>query len=133
MLQPPACPLDSIYTPFWCEENVYDLVAKFTANEAIASLWHISTVFISNPSKTVALWGQKLAKRDPPDNVVVWDYHVVLVLTPRAPSTPASSINPDEVVQGWVYDFDTVLPIPCCTAGTFHAPNLHYGGLISHT
>ncbi|KAI1788484.1 N-terminal glutamine amidase-domain-containing protein [Ganoderma leucocontextum] len=80
-----------VYTSCYCEENIYLLVQNFLAeanaqaSRGLAWPWETYVVFISNPGKTVALWSQTL--RAP--NVVVWDYHVVLVLRPAA-SGPAA-------------------------------------------
>lgn len=99
-MYPPALPQQSPYTSCYCEENVYLLCQTFLTNEQVSSEWDIFGVFISNPSKTVALWGQKNARI--PGSVVVWDYHVVLLLLPRLAGSGS-----------WIYDFDTTLPIPC--------------------
>jgi len=64
--------------------------------------WNIYAVFISNQSKTVALWKQR--KANSPSSPVVWDYHVVLLLTSR---------GREKIDQSWIYDFDTILPMPC--------------------
>nr|VWP00499.1 Mitogen-activated protein kinase (EC [Ganoderma boninense] len=83
---PPPLPPDSVYTSCYCEENIYLLAQNFLAeahtqtSRGLAWPWEIYVVFISNRGKTVALWSQKL--RAP--QVVVWDYHVVLVLRPAA-------------------------------------------------
>ncbi|KAI0648246.1 N-terminal glutamine amidase-domain-containing protein [Trametes meyenii] len=135
---PPPLPPDSVYTPCYCEENVYLLARRFTQLSEVHATerrgpwpWQIFVVFISNGGKTVALWSQKAR-----DGVVVWDYHVVLVLLPRAPhdsgdgSHIASGVGSDSgpfkllgAHQAWVYDFDTILPVPCpwreYIAGTF--------------
>jgi len=68
--------------------------------------WNIYAVFISNQSKTVALWKQR--KANSPSSPVVWDYHVVLLLTSR---------GREKIDQSWIYDFDTILPMPCPAQG----------------
>ncbi|KAJ7685043.1 N-terminal glutamine amidase-domain-containing protein [Mycena polygramma] len=107
MLDPPLLP-QMVYTPFYCEENIYVLCEALLSRKA-----EVSVVFISNESKTVcpscrppkyapqafvqiALNNQKLGGQ----SVVVWDYHVVLWLRAR-----------DQ--QNWIYDFDSSLPFPC--------------------
>lgn len=62
------------YAPYWCEENVWHLCQETAALPAAQDRrW---ALFITNPHKTVAMWGQRAAAgRDP----TVWDYHVVLV------------------------------------------------------
>ena len=53
---------------------------------------------VSNTHGFVPLWGQQAAKRDPPDDVVVWDYHVFVVAFTEG---------------GWhVFDLDTTLGFP---------------------
>ncbi|KAJ6546534.1 N-terminal glutamine amidase-domain-containing protein [Mycena vulgaris] len=89
----PPVPPETVYTPFYCEENVFLLCEAFMARGQEAFV-----VFISNELKTVALWNQKLS-RDA-QSVVVWDYHVVLWLH-----------TPDQ--RNWIYDFDTRLAVPC--------------------
>ncbi|PIL30513.1 hypothetical protein GSI_07213 [Ganoderma sinense ZZ0214-1] len=92
---PPPLPSGSVYTSCYCEENIYLLAQNFLAeahtqaSRGLAWPWELYVVFISNRRKTVALWSQRL--RAP--QVVVWDYHVVLVLRPAA-SVPDIQ-NPD--------------------------------------
>lgn len=52
---PPPLPPDSIYTPCYCEENVYLLAQAFASNaEADADWpWQAFVVFVSNHGKTV--------------------------------------------------------------------------------
>ncbi|KAJ6547413.1 N-terminal glutamine amidase-domain-containing protein [Mycena capillaripes] len=88
MLDPPVLS-QTVYTPFYCEENIYLLSEGFISQQEEASV-----VFISNELKTVALWNQHASQ-----SVVVWDYHVVLWLRSR-----------DQ--QNWIYDFDSRLPFP---------------------
>ena len=58
------------HQPFFCEENVWQLLQCADLPEPRA------VVFVSNAARTVAMWGQRAAVRDP----IVWDYHVVLLL-----------------------------------------------------
>ncbi|KAI8998996.1 N-terminal glutamine amidase-domain-containing protein [Trametes punicea] len=151
---PPPLPPDSVYTSCYCEENIYLLAQAFTRLARPSATdrrepwpWQIYVVFISNSGKTVALWSQKAR-----EGVVVWDYHVVLVLLPRTSMTPhgparVSGNDPDRpasdsggasaappatarqgcapcpVLEAWVYDLDTTLPVPCAwrdyIVGTF--------------
>jgi hypothetical protein len=82
------------YHPFFCEENVWHLLRspKLTAKERYA-------VFITNPSRQVALWQQRLAPEGEP---VVWDYHVVAVTR-----------DPSRRGHERVWDRDSRLPFPC--------------------
>lgn len=72
----PMPPLDAAWRarqrhqPFFCEENVLQLLHCPDLPE------RRSVVFVSNAARTVAMWGQRAAVRDP----IVWDYHVVLLL-----------------------------------------------------
>ncbi|KAJ4495624.1 N-terminal glutamine amidase-domain-containing protein [Lentinula lateritia] len=100
-LKPPELPQDAAYTSHWCEENVYLLIQSFSRDSSLSEDWDVFAVFISNHSKTVALWNQKLSEEL--GCPVIWDYHVVAVLRSRNISTS---------VQSWVYDFDTRLGIP---------------------
>ncbi|KZT74009.1 hypothetical protein DAEQUDRAFT_661282 [Daedalea quercina L-15889] len=115
---PPPLPADSIYTSCYCEENIYILAQAFASKaEADADWpWQVFAVFISNHGKTVALWSQK-ARED----VVVWDYHVILVLRSRdhmqsKEQDPAQREDGEQQAEAaedaWVYDFDTRLPVP---------------------
>lgn len=61
------------YAPYFCEENVWRLLADGALPEPGAA------VFVTNRARTVAVWGQRAAARDP----IVWDYHVVALLPHR--------------------------------------------------
>lgn len=61
------------YCQYFCEENIWQLCAH--PRVAGAERW---VLFISNPAKRVAMWGQRAA--DDPTRPIVWDYHVVLLL-----------------------------------------------------
>ncbi|KAF8562389.1 hypothetical protein P879_10190 [Paragonimus westermani] len=85
---------DFIYTPNYCEENVYLLLQKLQADQ-LSGEFHV--VFVSNSSSSVALFAQ--SKGDPEsDHMIVWDYHVFLIHTAFG--------------SHWVFDFDTVLEFP---------------------
>ena len=60
------------YAPYFCEENVWQLLAdpRLFTREAYA-------VVITNRERQVAMWAQRAALV--PDTPVVWDYHVVAV------------------------------------------------------
>lgn len=60
-----------LYQPFFCEENVWQLLRSGAVPEPVAA------VFVSNAAKAVAMWGQRAAAQDP----IVWDYHVVALAT----------------------------------------------------
>lgn len=61
-----------LYTPYFCEENVWQLLAdpRLEGRERYA-------VFISNAERQVAMWSQRAAVL--PGTPVVWDYHVVVI------------------------------------------------------
>jgi len=97
------------------------LATAFAERSDVKDSWEISVVFISNTGKTVALWNQTARQ-----GIVVWDYHVILVLRPWAwPAAKEESADRTEnaTTASWVYDFDTQLPKPCTAqeyiAGTF--------------
>lgn len=56
------------YAPYYCEENVWFVLAEGTLTDGHA-------VFITNRSRSVALWSQRASLRD--DGLTLWDYHVV--------------------------------------------------------
>ena len=61
------------YQPYWCEENVWQLAARDDLGDGARRV-----VFVSNAARQVALWAQKASREH--DGLVVWDYHVVLVV-----------------------------------------------------
>lgn len=85
-----------LYTPFYCEENVY-MLAKRLAETGAADVADLTAVFISNPTRSVPLWRQKAGKGH--EGLVVWDYHVILVQ-----SRPGG--------EAVVWDLDSLLPFP---------------------
>ncbi|KAH7922829.1 hypothetical protein BV22DRAFT_1016534 [Leucogyrophana mollusca] len=110
ILQVPAVG-DSPYTNCYCEENIYLLAKRFADLPIIKPYWDSYAIFISNTSKTVALWGQQLASSG--ERPVIWDYHVVLALRerPRLLQQPSTSTSAER--STWIYDFDTHLNVPC--------------------
>ncbi|KAG6330626.1 hypothetical protein ID866_8462 [Astraeus odoratus] len=101
---------NSVYTSHYCEENVYLLVQRALSAPDIHKKWEVYAVFISNPTKTVALWQQRAAGSR--DKAVIWDYHVILAL--RGPMGSVAADNALEPDRGaWIYDLDTFLPVPC--------------------
>jgi hypothetical protein len=80
----------NLYTPYYCEENIWHLCRQPQFAEAEAKV-----LFISNPRRQCYFWYQRAA-RDP-SQPILWDYHVVLMVRQ----------------QGWqVWDLDTILPVP---------------------
>jgi hypothetical protein len=78
------------YQPFYCEENVWQLLGDARLAERA-----MSAVFVSNAAKSVAMWHQRAA---PPGETVVWDYHVTALA--EAP------------LEIWDLDTDLGLPVP---------------------
>ncbi|KAG0705014.1 N-terminal glutamine amidase-domain-containing protein [Suillus ampliporus] len=104
-------PLDSPYTSCYCEENIYFLVHRFLEQAEVKATWDISAVFISNATKTVALWSQ--LKAPAANTAVIWDYHVVLVLRSRSGSQcRLLNTSPSIEEETWIYDFDSILEMP---------------------
>ncbi|EKM55911.1 uncharacterized protein PHACADRAFT_256845 [Phanerochaete carnosa HHB-10118-sp] len=117
----PPVPSDHIYTSCYCEENIFLLADALTRsaasedNEVVA--WDVYVVFVSNHHKSVALWEQKAR-----EGVVLWDYHVLLVLrarTLRKMCPPGGEAA--ERAHAWVYDLDSRAPVPCCWQDYMHA------------
>ncbi|MBK8096516.1 MAG: hypothetical protein IPK26_05375 [Planctomycetes bacterium] len=69
-MQDPAWRRSQRHQPFFCEENVWQLLRGEALPRPAAA------VFITNADRTVAMWGQRAATVDP----IVWDYHVVALL-----------------------------------------------------
>jgi protein N-terminal glutamine amidohydrolase len=130
---PPAVPGSAVYTKQYCEENIYLLAETFSRDSAVEETWDIFAVFISNDTRTVALRNQKLAREE--NGVVVWDYHVVLVLRLKGAELRMNEVEGffahdtlDEEAEktkdgassprAWVYDFDTKIErFPCPLQG----------------
>lgn len=77
------------YTPYFCEENVWQLLVHppLVEREAYA-------VIISNAERQVALWSQRAATI--PGTPVVWDYHVVVI----APGEEGFEVWDPDCVEG---------------------------------
>ena len=79
----PAFPATRQHTPYYCEENVYQLIRTLVQDgvpveqEAGAQVegkhseskdeWEIYAVFVTNQNKTVAMWYQRGSSRSPDD------------------------------------------------------------------
>ncbi|CAH9105524.1 unnamed protein product [Cuscuta epithymum] len=88
------------HTPFYCEENVYQLCKKLCADGlANPDASDLFAVFICNDKKQVPLWNQKASHRA--DGVVLWDYHVICIQKRK-----------DESSSDLVWDLDSTLPFP---------------------
>lgn len=74
-----------LYTPCWCEENVYLLLASLTDYASLRP--HLGpleayAVFVSNSERAVKLYHQKASRetREEERSWVIWDYHVVVAV-----------------------------------------------------
>ena len=63
-----------LYTPYYCEENIWHLARRHGDRASRRTV-----AIISNEHRTCALWRQRAAPRT--DAPVVWDYHVILITT----------------------------------------------------
>jgi len=83
-----AHPFD--YASQYCEENIARLL------ERPEPAGPREVVFISNLAQSCPVWAQRAAPA--PDDPVVWDYHVVLLVDSARPE---------------IWDLDSTLPLPC--------------------
>lgn len=81
------------YQPYYCEENVWRLLAKPELSEA--ATW---AILVSNAAREVVCLRQRSGRLV--DGLVRWDYHVFAVLT-------------DPVQGRLALDMDSDLPFPC--------------------
>ncbi len=81
------------YTEFFCEENIWWL-ARSLIDEGFDER-QIKVLFFSNAGKSILLSNQRAAA---PQQLVIWDYHVVLELSLEQ--------------QPWIFDFDSRLGFP---------------------
>ncbi|MDH5426488.1 MAG: protein N-terminal glutamine amidohydrolase [Gammaproteobacteria bacterium] len=82
---------DYLYTPLFCEENIWHLADALIRQGVSDSDLHI--VFITNSTRQVAVFNQQTTNAH---SVVIWDYHVVLL---------RKTAN-----EFLIYDFDTTAP-----------------------
>jgi hypothetical protein len=119
MLSPPWIPPVPVtpYSKCYCEENVYLLL------EALQTMTNLDTyaVFISNENKTIAVWEQKAAMEL--GRPVIWDYHVIAVVIRKGVNGELGE------PLAWVYDFDTLLGMPCPFEGIALSTSLLAGSL----
>jgi len=85
---------DYIYTPYFCEENIWQLCRSFIRQGIDKE--QLDILFLSNHKKQIVLLNQQLGS---PGEVVVWDYHVILKYHLDANTS-------------MIFDFDTRLPFP---------------------
>ncbi|CAO3589680.1 unnamed protein product [Absidia cylindrospora] len=104
-----ALPLEKnhlTYTASYCEENIY-LLCQYIQKHHPDRLGDCTVVFISNENETFPMWRQRASKLS--EQLVVWDYHVILLVSDGAGHTGSEHIAAATVV----YDFDTTLSFPC--------------------
>ena len=89
---------ECVYTAYYCEENVWWL----NRHTLLAPLERAALV-ITNPNATVALAYQQAGGEA---GVVIWDYHVVLMVRGES---------------WWTYDLDCKLGMPVNAADWLHA------------
>ncbi|KAK9842162.1 hypothetical protein WJX84_010658 [Apatococcus fuscideae] len=94
------------YTAWYCEENIYQLLAKLTKDHARAAS-QLFAVFVSNPQRQLPLWSQKAGNIDNM-GFICYDYHVIAI-----------ELFPDQ--ETLVYDFDSILPFPSKWRSYVHA------------
>ncbi|MCU7835047.1 MAG: hypothetical protein KZQ83_07285 [gamma proteobacterium symbiont of Taylorina sp.] len=83
-----------IYTPLFCEENIWHL-AQSLIDDGIKSN-NIHILFLTNKMMQIAIFNQLSAGLEEP---VIWDYHVILM---------AKFDHTD-----FIFDFDSRLEFPC--------------------
>lgn len=86
--QPPAWPAERRYCSCYCEENVYLLaqqldeqLRKTHDGPSSGWKWDVWVALISNENKTVLLWQQRASQSSESNYPVVWDYHVVVIVS----------------------------------------------------
>ena len=85
---------DYIYTPLFCEENIWQLCKSLTSAGIPAD--QLRVLFLSNASKDVVVMNQQFTDLH---GAVAYDYHVIL------------KYYPDDN-EALVFDFDSRLPFP---------------------
>jgi len=91
---------DYLYTPLFCEENIWKLVESLYTNQFAKP---IDVLFIINEAQSVAVFNQNQSLNA---NPVIWDYHVVLL----------AQINNESVI----FDFDSRCEFPTPIEKYFH-------------
>ena len=86
---------DYLYTPMFCEENIWQLCKALTAQHVPVE--QLKVLLLSNARKQIVVFNQQFAH---PGLPLVYDYHVILKYQPYHEAA-------------LVFDFDTFLPFPC--------------------
>jgi glutamine amidase-like protein len=81
-----------LYTPLFCEENIWKLVSALYTNQLAKP---IDVLFLLNKTNSIALFAQNSSNIN---KAVIWDYHVILT----------AQLNSEIVV----FDFDSTCNFP---------------------
>ncbi|KAK6342860.1 Protein N-terminal glutamine amidohydrolase [Orbilia javanica] len=122
-----------LYASCYCEENIYKLIE---CHINPASLKHYTVIFLSNSSKCIPVFSQKIQRS--PINPVVWDYHVILAYHPnhsledllrqsKSHGGLEEQTSVSTTTKSYIYDLDTTIqtfpcPFPTYFAQTFSPP-----------
>ncbi|KAF3179344.1 Protein N-terminal glutamine amidohydrolase [Orbilia oligospora] len=122
-----------LYTSCYCEENIYKLIECHINS---TSLKHYTVIFLSNSSKCIPVFSQKIQRS--PINPAVWDYHVILAYHPNHSLEELLQQSGDQedkeeqsfepaITKSYIYDLDTTIqtfpcPFPTYFAQTFSPP-----------
>ncbi|KAK6505568.1 Protein N-terminal glutamine amidohydrolase [Arthrobotrys musiformis] len=120
-----------LYASCYCEENIYKIIE---CHVNPASLKHYTVIFLSNSSKCIPVFSQKIQRS--PNHPIVWDYHVILAYHPnhtleellRHPESHEEGDSEGQFfTKSYIYDLDTTIqtfpcPFPRYFAQTFLPP-----------
>ena len=95
---------DFIYTPCYCEENIWHFCKVFAEGQKIAN-GDLFVIFISNQNKQVPIWNQKINSEK---RMAIWDYHVI-ALERSHQSDVTAPFPSDNALPSFIFDFDTSL------------------------
>ncbi|GAA6006330.1 hypothetical protein JCM11491_004916 [Sporobolomyces phaffii] len=71
----------SLYTQYYCEENIYLLVRALELHQDVRATW---ACFVSNPERRALLFNQKASRQGADQgSYVIWDYHVFAIAAVR--------------------------------------------------
>jgi len=94
--QMPAQSRTAPYTPFYCEENVYQLLASLEGSPRFSRSF---AVFVSNLQRRALLFQQQASRQGADQgHYVLWDYHVVAVAVERDGGGDGSRVRRSERV-----------------------------------
>ncbi|KAK6338243.1 hypothetical protein TWF730_002315 [Orbilia blumenaviensis] len=116
-----------LYTSCYCEENIYKLIEHHINP---AALKHYTVIFLSNSSKAIPVFSQRIQKN--PTYPAVWDYHVILAYHPdhtledlleRSRNDSRTTEQPlgTTATKSYIYDLDTTIQTFPCPFSTYFA------------